>query len=63
MDNFSEAFIFEDSSSDDLISKPMEMLPVFNSSVIYLPTDIYLVNEITRWIIETLLFDTFSIIQ
>ena len=48
MDNFSEAFIFEDSSSDDLISKPMEMLPVFNTSVIYLPTDIYLVNEITR---------------
>ena len=43
-----EAFIFEDSSTDDPISKPMEMLPVFNSSVIYLPTDIYLVNEITR---------------
>ena len=48
MDNLSEAFMFEDSSSDDPISKPMEMLPVFNSSVIYLPTDIYLVNEITQ---------------
>ena len=29
MENLSEAFIFENSSSDDLISKPMEMLPVF----------------------------------
>ena len=63
MDNLSETFIFEDSSSDDPISKPMEMVPVVNSSVIYLPTDICLVNEITWWIIETLLFDTFSIIE
>lgn len=47
MDNLSEAFIFEDSSSDDPISKLTEVLPVFNSSVIYLPTDICLANEIT----------------
>lgn len=45
--NFYEAFIFEGLSSDDPISKPIEMLPVFNSSVIYLPTDICIVNEIT----------------
>lgn len=48
MHNFYEAFIFEGLSSDDMISKPIEMLPVFNSSVIYLPTDICIVNEITR---------------
>lgn len=48
MDNLYKAFIFEDSSGDDPISKPMEMLPVFNSSVIYLPTDICIVNEITQ---------------
>lgn len=47
MDNLYKAFVFEDSSSDDPISKPMDMLPVFNSSVIYLPTDICIVNEIT----------------
>lgn len=63
MDYSCEAVIIEDWNSDNQISKLTEMLPVFNSNVIYLPIDICLVNEITWWIIETLLFDTFSIIQ
>lgn len=47
MDYLREAFVIEDGNNDNQISKLTEMLPVFNSNVIYLPTDICLVNEIT----------------
>lgn len=46
MNNLYEVFIFEGLRSDDLVSKFIEMLLVFNLSVIYLFIDICLVNEI-----------------